>query len=621
MDHKKILPLSLGALGIVYGDIGTSPLYAFRESLRGLMLTPENIYGVLSLIFWSLILIISIKYLLFVLRADNDGEGGILALYSLLKKTDPRISGLLFIVAIAGTVLLVGDGMLTPAISVMSAVEGLAIITPHLHFVALPLTFMILFLLFFCQRYGTAKIAVFFGPILLIWFITIGVLGIIQIQKNPMIIEALNPYYAVMYFVHSGWKGFAMLGGIFLVVTGGEALYADLGHFGKLPIRLSWFLIVLPCLLLNYFGQGAHLLNHPEAINNPFYALAPEWFSYPLLIIATLASMVASQAVISGSFSLARQAVLLELYPKIRIVQTSQDEKGQIYIPQINTILAIGTLALVLTFKNSSALANAYGIAVNLDMLITTILIIWLARISWQWSLFKIIIFAVVFLSIDITFLTANAHKFLSGGWLPILFAILGATVMFTFYQGILFMRSFHYGQRENLSSTIAQIKPDEINFLTNSTAIFITDPYDQSGGTLLQYLKLHKIMPEHALIVCLNVINDPYVNEERRFNLIAINQYIHHLTINHGFMETINVPTALSQMNELKLLSFEIDLKKVIFLIEINHISATRREASLRFFWQEKLFAFMMRNSSLDIEFYHLPYDRTIGIGSYCEI
>lgn len=366
VENKAFLPLSMAALGVVYGDIGTSPLYAIRESLLGLPVSPENILGILSLIFWSLILIISIKYLCYILRADNDGEGGVLALLALLKRENGHTYKFLFLIGILGAGLLLGDGMLTPAISVVSAIEGLQVISPTFSQLVLPLTCIILLALFLVQHHGTAKIGWYFGPIILIWFVTLAILGMAKIIQNPIVISALNPYYAIEFFIHNGWTGYAALGGVFLVATGGEALYADLGHFGKIPIRLSWFAVALPGLLLNYFGQGAYLLQHPDAIVNPFYAISPSWFSYPLLIIATMATIIASQAVISATFSLTKQAVLLDLYPRLSIIQTSEKKKGQIYVPQMNAILAIGTLILVITFKNSSALAHAYGIAVNL---------------------------------------------------------------------------------------------------------------------------------------------------------------------------------------------------------------------------------------------------------------
>ena len=363
---SQTLPsLSLAALGVVYGDIGTSPLYALRVSLDDIPINLMDVLGILSLIFWSLILVISVKYLVLLLRADNDGEGGILALAALIQHKSPKRTKLYFVIGMLGAGLMLGDGMLTPAISVISALEGIEVFVPEFSSWILPLTCVVLVVLFAVQSFGTAKIGVVFGPIIFVWFITIAVIGVRHIVDNPVVLNAMNPYYAFEFFHQNSWRGYALLGGVFLVMTGGEALYADLGHFGKLPIRLSWFILVLPCLILNYFGQGAYLLVHPEGIANPFFMLVPTWLLLPLIILATLATIIASQAVISATFSVTKQAVLFGFYPHLPIIQTSGFQRGQIYIPQMNLILAIGTLLLVLTFKNSNALTHAYGIAVN----------------------------------------------------------------------------------------------------------------------------------------------------------------------------------------------------------------------------------------------------------------
>jgi len=619
--NKRIALLSLAALGVVYGDIGTSPLYAVRESLYGLPLTRENILGVLSLIFWSLILVISTKYLILILRADNDGEGGILALLALLKQTSGKFYRLFFWIGAIGAGLLIGDGMLTPAISVVSAIEGLQVISPTFSDLILPLTIIILLGLFIFQHKGTAKIGGYFGPIILCWFITIGVLGGAQILANPQVLSAINPYYGIEFFHHNGWTGYALLGGVFLVVTGGEALYADLGHFGKTPIRIGWFVVALPGLLLNYFGQGAYLLRFPEAIINPFYAIAPMWFSFPLLIIATVATIIASQAVISAAFSLTKQAVLLELYPRLPIIQTSERQKGQIYIPQINFILAIGTLSLVFAFKSSSALAHAYGIAVNLDMLAVTLMVTCVAYQHWRWSFTKIIAVFSIFLLFDIAFLGANAQKILTGGWVPLVFALVCAFIMVTWQKGIAFLRSSYYQDKVALTRIIDQFRPEELNYLPGATAIFITDPYDESGGSLLHYLKLNHIMPEHVLIVSISIENRPYLSGHEHYEFKQLSKGIYRLILHYGFMQLTDIPEALASAEKLKLFPFPLDLGQATYLIEITHISATKRKKTLLFYWQEILFAFLMRNAVIDIEFFHLPYNRTIAIGTYCEI
>lgn len=620
---QNLLPLSIAALGVVYGDIGTSPLYALRESLSGMPVTGDNVLGVLSLIFWSLILVISIKYLVFILRADNDGEGGILALLALLKsEKNPGASfKFFFSIAIFGAGLLVGDGMLTPAISVISAIEGLKVITPHFEDFILPITCIILMFLFLFQRYGTAKIGRLFGPVLLLWFSTIGILGLYRLLGNPGVLAAINPYYAIHFFQENSWTAYAHLGGIFLVLTGGEALYADLGHFGKTPIRMGWFAVALPSLLLNYFGQGAYLLEHHEVVSNPFYSLAPDWFLYPLLFIATLATVIASQAVISAIFSLTKQAVLLDLYPRLPIIQTSKEQRGQIYVPQMNTILGAGTLLLVLTFRNSSALTHAYGIAVNLTMLAVTILVSRVAYVYWRWSLFKILSIFSIFFIIDAAFLGANSEKILTGGWVPLAFAACCAVIMVTWRDGIAYLRSYYYKEKIDIKNIVDQFELPDIHPIPNSTTIFIADPYDNSGGGLLHYFKLNHILPAHILIVSITTENHPYVDKKMRYELIQLGKGVHRLILHYGFMELANIPQELAIAKKNQILPAKLDVAEATYLIELAQVTATTRKRTLFFFWQEKLFAFLMRNAALDIEFYQLPYNRTIAIGTYCEI
>lgn len=616
----KTIPLTLAAIGIVYGDLGTSPLYAFRESLKGLPVTVDNVLGILSLIFWALITLISTKYLVFVLNADNDGEGGILAMLALLKKNNESAFKLFFGTAIFGTALLIGDGMITPAISVISAIEGLNVITPAFKHLTMPITIIILIILFMSQRHGTAKISHFFAPIMCIWFVTIGVLGASHLSDNIIIFNALNPYYGVKFFMNNGWSGYAVLGGVFLVVTGGEALYADLGQFGKSAIRLGWYGLALPCLLLNYFGQGAYILVNPAAINNPFYALAPEWFSYPLLFIATLATIIASQAVITATFSITKQAILLDLYPKVPIIQTSSEEKGQVYIPQMNFFLAVGTLFFVLAFKNSSAMAHAYGIAVNLEMITVTIIMMYVASKLWQWSIIKIVSLLLIFLLIELAFLGSNLHKVLTGGWVPILFAMVSVTIMVTWYEGMKYLRTIFYQRKGTLKENLSAFQTEKLQHLSDKIAVFVCEPYDESAASLLDYFKLNAAIPETILILKINITNEPYVSSDKRYELTKLDKHIYSLIIHVGFMQLINIPFTLSIAKKKGVFPFEIDFKQVTYLIEITHITATERKSTLPFFWQEKLFAFLMRNSSVDIEFYHLPYNRTIAIGNYCE-
>jgi KUP system potassium uptake protein len=623
VEKQSLYSLSLAALGIVYGDIGTSPLYAIRESLDKLPINLTDVLGILSLIFWALILVVSIKYLCLVLRADNDGEGGILALMALLKRSDGLALKLFFIIGIFGAGLMFGDGMLTPAISVVSAIEGVNVIAPVFSHWVLPLACIILLTLFAFQRFGTTKIGYAFGPIIFLWFCTLAILGITQIIQNPIVLKAINPYYAFEFFSINGWHSYILLGGVFLVVTGGEALYADIGHLGKNPIRLSWFVVSLPALLLNYFGQGAYLLNHPAAITNPFYLIAPSWFYIPLLAIATMATIIASQAVISATFSLTKQAVLLGLYPRLPITQTSESEKGQIYVPQVNFFLAIGTIMVVIWFKNSSAIAHAYGIAVNLVMVLTTLMVAYAAYHHWRWNLFVVILLFAVFFCIDIAFLGANAQKIMTGGWVPIFFAMICAFIMYTWNKGMAYLRKAYYTKREDFSKILKQLHYKSIQKLSGLTAVFITDIYDNSGGSFLNFLKLNRSLPENILIVSYYVENIPYVSSENRFKLSCLDENICQLTLCYGFMDFISIPQALYAANEKRILPFELDVKTITYLIEVPNIVASHRQKTLWFYWQEKLFAFLIRNYSanLNIEFYQLPFDRTIAIGSYCMI
>ncbi|KTD00942.1 KUP/HAK/KT family potassium transporter [Fluoribacter gormanii] len=618
--HKFSYGLTLGALGVVFGDIGTSPLYALKVTLNNIAITQSHILGVLSLIFWCLILVISFKYLILILRADNDGEGGILALLALMKYKSTKYTPLFYIVAIFGAGLLLGDGMLTPAISVISAVEGLSTLSDTFTPFILPIAVIILILLFTLQARGTGSIGNLFGPIILVWFFTIAILGIIQIAKAPIVLTAINPYYAFDLIRDTGLKGYLLLGGIFLVVTGGEALYADIGHFGKNPIRAGWFAVVLPCLILNYFGQGANLLLNPHAISNPFYMIAPEWFYIPLIILATIATIIASQAVISATFSLTKQAVLLSLCPRIPIVQTSREFSGQIYVPQINFILFIGTLTFCFAFKTSDRLAHAYGIAVNADMLLIDAMVAYAALSIWKWSKYKVITIFGLFLIIDFAFLGSNLHKFLTGGWVPVTFALIIATIMYTWKFGLEYLRENYYMNKDDISKILRQLEYKSLNQLTDLTAVFITDVYDKSGGSFLHFLKLSRAVPERVLIVNYVVDNIPYIHYSQRYEITCLHEKVFNLTLHYGFMETISIPRALERASNKNLFPFKLNVDRATYMVEIPNITASKSKKSLTFYWQEKLFAFLIRNYSanLNIDFYKLPYNRTMAIGTY---
>lgn len=613
--------LTLGALGVVFGDIGTSPLYALKVTLENLSINQASVLGVLSLIFWSLVVIISFKYLMIIFKADNDGEGGILALLALMKHKGTAYEPLFYIVAIFGAGLLLGDGMLTPAISVISAVEGISTLSDSFTPYILPTSCIIFVLLFMLQSKGTANIGFLFGPLILIWFITIATLGLIQIINYPVVLKAINPYYAFTFLHDAGSRGYFLLGGIFLVVTGGEALFADIGHFGKNPIRASWFTLVLPCLVINYFGQGANLLTHPDAISNPFYMIAPSWFYLPLIILATVATVIASQAVISATFSLTKQAVLLSLCPRIPIIQTSRFYSGQIYVPQINVLLFIGTLLLSLFFKTSDNLAHAYGIAVNFYMLLVDAMVAYAAISIWHWSKFKVAIIFGLFLTIDFAFLGANSHKFLTGGWVPVTFALFVAFIMYTWRYGLEYLRKNFYLNKDDIYKILKQLQYKSLNQLPGVTAIFITDIYDKSGGSFLHFLKLSRSVPENMLIVDYIVDNIPHVHYSQRYEISCLDERVCKLTIHYGFMETISIPRAIERATNKNLLPFKLNVEQATYMVEIPNVMASKSKRSLAFYWQEKLFAFLMRNYSanLNIEFYKLPYNRTIAIGTYC--
>jgi KUP system potassium uptake protein len=619
---KFSYPLTLGALGVVYGDIGTSPLYALQVTLGTLPVNLSDILGILSLIFWSLLSIISIKYLMIIFRADNHGEGGILALFALLNHRSTKYGHHFYLVAIFGAGLLLADGMLTPAISVSSAVEGLATLSPMFKPFILPIATIILFFIFLLQSRGTGRLGAIFGPLIFVWFITIALLGLMQIIENPIVLKAVNPYYALNFLYGGGRHSYFLLGSIFLVVTGGEALYADMGHFGKNPIRYSWFAIVFPSLILNYFGQGAYLLAHPLAIENPFYMIAPSWFSIPLLIIATVATVIASQAVISAIFSLTKQAILLDFCPRIPIVHTSQHQ-GQIYVPQINSVLLIGTLALLLTFKNSENLAHAYGIAVNLYMLLITVMVAYTAFYVWQWSSIRIIMVFTLFFLIDLAFLGANSHKFLTGGWVPVVVAFFVAFIMCTWNRGLNYLRENFYLKKEGIKKILVQLNYRKLTHLPSITSIFITDAYDKSGGSFLHFLKLSMAVPEHVLIVSYTVENIPYVHDNNRFNLECLDERVYRVTLCYGFKDIISIPKALKQANDNHRFPFPFLMQTATYIVEIPNIIASNLNCSTLHFVQEQVFAFLMRNYSanLNIEFYQLPHNKTIAIGAYCVI
>ena len=614
--------LALGALGVVYGDIGTSPLYAFRESFNeeyGIPVTANNILGILSLIFWALVFVISIKYLIFVMRADNRGEGGILALTSLLgpKLSIPRGSRryVLVLLGLFGTALLYGDGMITPAISVLSAVEGLEVATPFFEPFVLPITIAILVGLFLFQQRGTEGVGKIFGPLTLVWFATLAVLGISWIGRRPEVLVAANPLYGLRFFGENGWRGVLVLGSVFLVVTGGEALYADMGHFGKRPIRLAWFTLVLPALLLNYFGQGALLLERPNAVVNPFYRMAPPWALYPVVIIATMATVIASQALITGAFSLAMQSVQLSYLPRVEIQHTSATQFGQIYIPAINWILMVSCVALVIAFRSSSNLAAAYGVAVTTTMVITTLLLAVVARERWRWPLPVVIAFTAFFLVIDGAFWIANLVKIPAGGWFPLAVGALVFTVMTTWKRGRQILSD---RLRENtlpFDEFTERLHAEEIARVPG-TAVFMYSNPQATPPALLNNLAHNRVIHERVILLSVRTEEVPFIKPEKRVEVHEMPDHFSQVILHYGFLQSPNVPEGLELACEQGL---DCDLDGVTYFLGRERLLATERPGMA--IWREKLFALMSRNSRNATDFFALPPDRVVELGTQVEL
>jgi KUP system potassium uptake protein len=630
-EHAPVAPtgrylglLSLAALGIVYGDIGTSPLYALRECFSPLSPhhiepTVDNVFGVLSLIVWSLIIIISIKYLIFVLRADNHGEGGILALTALatpIKIVSKTERVWLIVLGIFGAALLYGDGMITPAITTLSAIEGLSVATPRFTPYVIPITIIILIGLFLIQSRGTARIGKLFGPVMVLWFVTIAVLGVMEAVRHPSVFSSVNPIYGYRFFLENGWHGFLILGSVFLVVTGGEALYADIGHFGRRPIRLAWFALVLPALLLNYFGQGALLISNPQAAENPFYFLAPQWMLIPLVVLATAAAIIASQALISGAFSLTMQAIQLGFVPRLKIEHTSTTEIGQIYIPAINWALMIGCIAIVVGFGSSSALAAAYGIAVTSTMAITTILFFVVERERWGWNIFMAGALAGFFFMIDIAFFAANVIKIPHGGWFPIVAATGIFILMTTWKKGrrVLAGRllSLAYPMEDFLRD-IAKNPPVRVS----GTAIFMNGTATGTPPALMHNLLHNKVLHERVVLLTVKTKQVPYVEEEDRAQIEPLGQDFYRLIINYGFMEDPDVPRVLKSLQPPA--APVLDLMDTTYFLGRETVIAAKEPGMM--LWREKLFALMSRNASTATAYFCLPPDRVVELGAQVEI
>ena len=619
MDRKRLYALSLGALGVVFGDIGTSPLYALSSSFsagNGLMPTHDSVLGVLSLVFWSLIIIVCLKYQLFVMRADNKGEGGILALLALLdpwRTRRSRRSMILIALGIFGAALLYGDGMLTPAISVLSAVEGLQLgQNPMSRTAIIAITVVILVALFMFQRSGTSRVGMVFGPICAVWFTVIGFLGFRAILLYPSVLAAVNPGYALGFIVHHGLADIVVLGAVFLCVTGAEALYADLGHYGRSPIRLAWFFFVMPALLLNYFGQGAMLLAHPgQPPQQLFYSLSPGWFLYPLIALATAATVIASQAVISGAFSLMGQAIQFGQSPRLTIIRTSVDEKGQIYIPALNWILMVATIGIVLGFKTSDNLATAYGVAVSSTMVITTILMFFVERDRWHWNVAVVGFLAICFLSVDLMYFSANIFKIWDGGWLPLVVGFVGFAIMSTWSTGRSNLIDRLRASTEPLDEFLAhirKIKPLRVR----GTAIFMTAPNLGTPPMLKHHLEHNQVL--HEQIVLLTVLTDdvPFVHPTQRLEVQKLEQGFYRVNVHYGFMQIPNIPQSFRRAKDFGL---SIDPETVTYYLGRETLVSTKHWPSMMG-WREKLFAFMSRNAIRATDFYQIPPDRTVELG-----
>ncbi len=626
-DRKDLAKLALGALGVVYGDIGTSPLYALKECFspaHGIETNLANVLGVLSLVFWSLTLVVVVKYIGFVLRADHHGEGGILALLALVTehRSHPRAGEkgrkrhvTLVLLGLSGAALLLADGMITPAVSVLSALEGLEVATPLFKSTVVPIAVVILVVLFLFQRKGTGGVAKIFGPITLLWFGTIAVLGVRAVIAEPRVLAAVNPMHAIRFFADNGLPGFLILGAVVLCITGGEALYADLGHFGRRPIRLAWFAVAFPALLASYFGQGALLLSAEGRIDNPFYQLAPPFFLYPLVVIATAAAIIASQAMISGAFSLAQQAVQLGYLPRLSIVHTSGEARGQIYVPEINRLLLVSCVALVIGFKTSTALAAAYGIAVIGTMVCTSLLLYQVARRRWNWPAAGAMLMVGLFLALDLPFLVANLAKFKQGGWIPVVVGALLLVVMTTWRMGRKALQEQTRAGSVPIDKFVADLERRKTHRV-EGTAVFLTSELGVAPGVLLHHYKHNRVL--HRQVVLLTIVTEGMPEVPRKERVVAreLGQGFWEVVGHYGFMETPNVPRLLSRASEYGL---RVESGQASFFLGRETILPTGRSGLAR--WRKALFVYLSRNSRPANAFFRIPPNRVVELGAQVEL
>ncbi len=607
--------LALAAIGVVYGDIGTSPIYALREAIHATgnpdRSTDAEVLGVLSIIVWSLTLIVAIKYALIVLRADNRGEGGTLSLMALARQNAGRLSPAVMLLGMAGAGLFLGDALITPAISVLSAVEGLEVATPAFAPYVIPITVVILIALFAVQKKGTASVAMVFGPITAIWFIVLGGLGIWHIIDAPQVLAALNPAYAVGFLFSHSHVAFAVIGAAFLAVTGAEAIYADLGHFGRKPIVLAWFGLVFPALLLNYFGQGAFILSHEGATGQPLFQMVPSWAVFPLVILATVATVIASQAVITGTFSLASQAIQLGLLPRFAVFHTSDTQSGQIFMPQINALLLIGVVILVLEFGSSSALAGAYGISVTGEMVVTALLLLVVMRNVWKWPLVAALVVIIPFLVLDMTFLAANSLKFFDGGWVSVAVAAAAMVVMMTWRKGSRLL--FHKTRKTEvplalLTDNLAAKPPT----LVPGTAVFLTSDPESAPTALMHSLKHYKVLHEHNVILTIVTVEQPHVGDADRVEIERINELFSKVTLHFGYMERPNVPKGLALCRKA---GWKFDIMTTSFFLSRRTLKGSSQSAMPH--WQDRLYITLARNASDATAYFQIPSGRVVEIGT----
>ncbi len=614
--HGGFWALTLGSIGVVYGDIGTSPLYAMRESViaaagEGKPVTDTIILGILSLIIWALIVVVTAKYVVILLRADNNGEGGTLALMALASRALGRSSGFVILLGVISGALFYGDAIITPALSVLSAVEGVKIVTPAFEHYVVPLTVLILVALFAVQSRGTAKVATFFGPLTLVWFAALAVAGLAHIGQNLTVLYAFNPYYGVNFLLHHGIVGFFTLGAVFLVVTGSEALYADLGHFGRGPIRFAWLVVVLPSLTINYLGQGALILADPSAIENPFFLMYPQWALLPMVILATIATVIASQAVITGAYSLTRQAIQLGLLPRLEIRHTSEEVSGQIYMPRVNLLLLIGVLLLVALFRSSSALASAYGIAVTGTMVVTALMAIVVIRKVWRWPLAGALALMLPFLFVDLTFLTANLLKIFEGGWMPLALGAVVMILMYTWRRGSRLLVQKTRKLEIPLETLVANLEKKPPTRVPG-TAVFLTGDPAFAPTALMHSLKHYKVLHENNVILTVETADTPRVDIAERVRMEPVGETFSRVVLRFGFMEQPNIPKALAVARKL---GWQFDIMSTSFFLSRRLLKPAVQSGMPR--WQDRLFISLSHTANDATDYFQIPTGRVVEVGT----